>query len=94
MTDVASDLEDGDRSSIDSWLNEPLLGEGGPDPEVETTLPSSKTNRVGSGNFKQQWQVIPTQNLRVGRIIGKGAYGMVFQGTFHGNPVAIKELDR
>ena len=61
---------------------------------ISSSNSSNSTTTKKQKRQRKQWQTIPSHHLRVGRVIGKGAYGMVCQGTFHGNPVAIKELDR
>ena len=33
---------------------------------------------------------IPFQGLELGYVLGRGAFGSVFQGTYNGKPVAVK----
>ena len=35
-------------------------------------------------------EAIPFQGLELGYVLGRGAFGSVFQGTYNGRPVAVK----
>ena len=72
-------------------LRKELLKEWNNDPQLFNMLQSARKEL--SSNIENDW-LIPYTELRIDqdRLIGSGAYGAVFYGTYSGCPCALKEI--
>lgn len=53
--------------------------------------PSQGSMLTGSpASERSMPDAIPFQGLELGYVLGRGAFGSVFQGTYNGKPVAVK----
>jgi hypothetical protein len=52
-----------------------------------------QANRISLPNSSVVDMLEPIEGLELGRLLGKGAYGSVYAGTWMGTPVAVKVGD-